>query len=329
MLDLIIIGSGPAGLSAAIYGKRANLNLLVIEKDYEGTGQVALSSCVDNYLGLPGLDGYSMGEQFRQHAVDFGVEFLEATVTGIEPVCKKENISLSSNASNPASQNSTPAPDFFLVTSSDGQTLETKTIIYAAGATHRKLDVPGEARFDTKGVSYCATCDGAFYRNKTTAVIGGGDTALDDALYLSGICEKVYLVHRRDTFRAAEITVKKVMEKDNIELVLNSTLSEITGEEKVSGIKINQKNANGLVEKYLAVNGVFIAAGSKPETGILENVSGLSLNDAGYIIADESCITSLPGFFVAGDVRTKTLRQVITAVSDGAIAATAASHYIG
>lgn len=320
MLDLIIIGSGPAGLSAAIYGIRANLNLLVIEKDYEGTGQVALSSCVDNYLGLPGLDGYSMGEQFRQHAVDFGVEFLEATVTGVEPVYKEDNISPSSISSD---------PDFFQVTTSDGQTLETKTIIYAAGATHRKLDVPGEARFDTKGVSYCATCDGAFYRNKTTAVIGGGDTALDDALYLSGICEKVYLVHRRDTFRAAEITVKKVMEKDNIELVLNSTLSEIVGEEKVSGIRINQKNANGSEEKDLAVSGVFIAAGSKPETGILENISGLNLNDAGYVIADESCITSLPGFFVAGDVRTKTLRQVITAVADGAIAATAASHYIG
>lgn len=313
MLDLIIIGSGPAGLSAAIYGIRANLKLLVIEKDYEGTGQVALSSCVDNYLGLPGLDGYSMGEQFRKHAVDFGVEFLEGQVVSIEPIVPGD---------------ATNAPDHFVVTTSDDQTFEAKTIIYAAGATHRKLDVPGEARLDAKGVSYCATCDGAFYKNKTTAVIGGGDTALDDALYLSGICEKVYLIHRRDSFRAAEITVKKVMEKENIELVLNSTLAEIVGEEKVSGIKINHKTEDGIEEKELAVNGVFIAAGSKPETGILETVKGLKLNEAGYVIADESCITSLPGFFVAGDVRTKTLRQVITAVSDGAVAATAASHYI-
>lgn len=313
MLDLIIIGSGPAGLSAAIYGIRAGLKLLVIEKDYEGTGQIALSSCVDNYLGLPGLDGYSMGEQFRKHAVDFGVDFLESKVIGIEQIAK---------------DNGTCAVEHFVVTTSDNQTYEARTIIYAAGATHRKLDVPGEARLDAKGVSYCATCDGAFYRNKVTAVIGGGDTALDDALYLSGICEKVYLIHRRDSFRAAQITVKKVIEKDNIELILNSTISEIVGEDKVSGIKINQETKEGTKEKELTVNGVFIAAGSKPETGVLESIKDLKLNEAGYVIADESCITSLPGFFAAGDVRTKSLRQIITAVSDGAVAATAASRYI-
>ena len=309
MLDLIIVGSGPAGLSAAIYGIRANLNLLVIEKEYEGTGQIALSNQVDNYLGFPGIDGYSLGETFRNHAVDLGVKFLEAEVNEINPIYNGE----------------ASAPSHFIISTSDGQKLESKTVIYAAGASHRKLGVSGEEKFEGKGVSYCATCDGAFYKNKKTAVVGGGDTALDDALYLSAICEKVYLIHRRDTFRAAEITVQKVLAKDNIELVLNSTVSDITGDDKVNGVIVNQKTSSGEIEKNIELNGIFLAVGSKPETTILEKTQELKLDDAGYIIADESCETSLPGFFAAGDVRTKTLRQVITAVSDGAIAATAAS----
>ncbi|MCR4618800.1 MAG: FAD-dependent oxidoreductase [Lachnospiraceae bacterium] len=298
MLDLIIIGSGSAGLSAAIYGIRANLKLLVIEKEFEGTGQVALSSKVDNYLGLPGLDGYSMGEQFREHAVNFGVEFLEASVTEIS---KDDNSKI------------------FTVKTSKGEVYEAKAVIYAAGAVHRHLDVPGEDEFASKGVSYCATCDGAFYRGKTTAVVGGGDTALDDALYLSALCEKVYLIHRRDEFRAAEITVKRVKEKANIELVLNSQVEEILGNDRVNAVKL-------VGGKTIDIDGIFIAAGSVPVSKVVEGVA--DLNPAGYIIADENGITSTPGFFAAGDVRTKTLRQVVTAVSDGACAATAAAHYI-
>ncbi|MCQ2493351.1 MAG: thioredoxin-disulfide reductase [Lachnospiraceae bacterium] len=301
MYDLVIIGSGPAGLSAAIYGVRAGLKLVVIEKDYEGTGQVALSSCVDNYLGLPGMDGYSMGEKFREHAVGFGVEFLEAEVSQIE---KSSSI--------------------YVINTSDGNKLETKTVLYATGATHRKLGAPGEEKYDTKGVSYCATCDGAFYRKKTAAVIGGGDTALDDALYLSGICEKVYLIHRRDSFRAAEITVRKIKEKENIELVLNSTVTEILGTDKVTSIKVNNKLTGE--DSILDVSGVFVAAGSVPSTQAVP--SDVNLDPAGYIIADESGITSAPGFFTAGDVRTKALRQVITAVSDGANAVTSITHYL-
>lgn len=304
MYDLIIIGSGPAGLSAAIYGIRAGLKLLVIEKDYEGTGQVALSSCVDNYLGLPGMDGYSMGEKFREHAVSFGVEFLEAEVASIAR--KDGDASL------------------FTVATSDGQSPEAKTVLYATGATHRKLDVPGEEKYDAKGVSYCATCDGAFYRNKIAAVIGGGDTALDDALYLAGICEKVYLIHRRDSFRAAGITVQKVKEKNNIELVLNSTVAEILGDTKVNSIRITNKISGE--DTTLEVSGVFVAAGSIPSTTAVPN--DVSVDPAGYIIADESGITNVPGFFVAGDVRTKALRQVITAVSDGANAVTSITHYL-
>lgn len=298
MLDLIIIGSGPAGLSAAVYGKRANLDLLVIEKDFEGTGQIALSSRVDNYLGMPGLDGYSMGEAFRKHASDFGVDFLEATVTEI----KQDG-----------------SDDHWIITTAKGDVYEAKAVIYAAGAVHRHLGVPGEEEFSAKGVSYCATCDGAFYRGKVTAVVGGGDTALDDALYLTGLCEKVYLIHRRDAFRAAEITVKKVKENDKIELVLNSQVTEIIGDGSVTGVKLNDG-------RQLDISGIFIAAGSVPVTRYVEGL--VDLDPAGYIIADESGKTKAPGFFAAGDVRTKTLRQVVTAVSDGANALSAAAHYI-
>ena len=298
MLDLIIIGSGPAGLSAAIYGIRANLNLLVIEKDYEGTGQIALSSKVDNYLGLPGLDGYSMGEQFRQHAVDFGVNFLEATVTEISQDANDKH---------------------WIVKTADGAVNEAKAVIYAAGAVHRHLGVPGENEFAAKGVSYCATCDGAFYRGKVTAVVGGGDTALDDALYLSALCEKVYLIHRSDAFRAAEITVERVKSKENIELVLNSQVEEILGSDRVNSVKL----VDGRV---LDIDGIFIAAGSVPVSRVVPEC--VEKNEAGYIVADETGVTSAPGFFAAGDVRTKALRQVVTAVSDGANTATAAAHYI-
>ena len=298
MLDLIIIGSGPAGLSAAIYGIRANLNLLVIEKDYEGTGQIALSSKVDNYLGLPGLDGYSMGEQFRQHAVDFGVNFLEATVTEISQDANDKH---------------------WIVKTADGAVNETKAIIYAAGAVHRHLGVPGENEFAAKGVSYCATCDGAFYRGKVTAVVGGGDTALDDALYLSALCEKVYLIHRRDAFRAAEITVDRVKSKENIELVLNSQVEEILGTDRVNSVRL-------VGGRVLDIDGIFVAAGSVPVSRVVPEC--VEKNEAGYIVADETGVTSAPGFFAAGDVRTKALRQVVTAVSDGANTATAAAHYI-
>lgn len=298
MLDLIIIGSGPAGLSAAVYGIRANLDLLVIEKEFEGTGQIALSSRVDNYLGMPGLDGYSMGEAFRQHASDFGVNFLEAAVTEIKQ---------------------DPSDNHFTVITAKGEKYESRSVIYAAGAVHRHLGVPGEEEYSAKGVSYCATCDGAFYRGKVTAVVGGGDTALDDALYLAGLCEKVYLIHRRDAFRAAEITVKKVKENDKIELVLNSQVAEIMGENSVTGVKLTDG-------RLLDISGIFIAAGSVPVTRYVEGL--VDLDPAGYIIADETGKTKVPGFFAAGDVRTKALRQVVTAVSDGANALSSAAHYI-
>jgi thioredoxin reductase (NADPH) len=321
MLDTIIIGSGPAGLGAAIYAKRANLDVLVVEKEYEGTGQVAESGRVDNYLGLPGVNGYDLGETFRNHALSFGVEFLELEVTGIH---RQEDGN-------------------WEVAFEDGSSKSAKTVIYAAGASHRHLNIPGEETFAGKGVSYCAICDGSFYKGKKVAVIGGGDTALDDALYLSEICETVYLVHRRDEFRGAQQTVEKIKTKSNIVLKLSCVPKEIVGEKKVSGLVLADSSAasDGRASSDssvpsdvrtssdgnpLAVDGVFVAVGTVPKTEILKGVVPLDVQ--GYVPADETGSTEVPGFYVAGDARAKKLRQVITAVADGANAATEAAEYV-
>lgn len=206
MLDVVIIGSGPAGLSAAIYAKRANLDAVVLEKEYLGTGQIAYSSRVDNYPGLPGKDGYSLGEAFLEHAEGLGVNIEEAEVTAIT---KKEQS--------------------FVISCEDGKNIEAKTVVYAAGCQNRRLGVPGEEKLLAKGVSFCAVCDGAFYKGKKAAVIGGGDTALDDALYLSDICEQVYLIHRRAEFRGAEKTKKKLEELSNVTILTNTRVQEIIG----------------------------------------------------------------------------------------------------
>lgn len=296
MLDAIIIGSGPAGLAAAIYGKRANLNIAVVEKEYEGTGQIAESSCVDNYLGLPGINGYDLGEQFRNHAVDFGVDFIEHEVVAIEK-----------------------QPGGWKLAFEDGSSKEARTVIYAAGAQPRKADVPGEDRYIGKGVSYCAICDGAFYKGKTVAVLGGGDTAVDEALYLSDLCEKVYLIHRRTEFRGAAQRVEQARKKANLEFVLGETVKEFVGGEKLTAVRLNSGTS-------IELNGVFVAYGSKPQTELLRGI--VALDDSGYVVANEDGRTSQEGFFVAGDVRTKTLRQVVTAVSDGANAITSVAEYI-
>lgn len=297
MLDTIIIGSGPAGLSASIYIKRANLNVLVIEKDYEGTGQVAESGKVDNYLGIPGISGYELGEKFREHALKAGVNFLEANVINIKN--QKDNI--------------------LRVELENGEYVEAKTIIYAAGATHRRLNVLGEEKYLGRGVSYCAICDGAFYKNKVVAVIGGGDVALDDAVYLSEIAKKVYLIHRRKEFRGAESTLNLLKEKENVEILINSEVDSILGDDKVTSILLKNK-------REIILDGIFSAIGMIPKTEILKEV--IDLDEYGYVKADETGKTNLNGFFVAGDVRQKELRQIVTAVSDGANAATSAINYI-
>ena len=316
MYDIIIIGSGPAGLSAAIYAKRANLNVAVAEKEYEGTGQIAESGNVNNYLGLPNINGYDLGEKFREHAVSLNVEFIEKEAVEIEAVQNDECAAESA---------------IYRVKFDDDTVAEARALIYTAGAYPRKAGVPGEDEYTGKGVSYCAICDGAFYKGKTVAVLGGGDTALDDALYLADICEKVYLVHRRDSFRGAQSTVELLKQKENVELVLNETVTEIYGEKKPTGIKLKSG-------RELALDGVFVAYGSVPQSKLLKNL--VQLDERGYVVAGEDGITYAaikkadadrriqPGLYVAGDVRTKTLRQVVTAVSDGANAATTAAEYL-
>lgn len=316
MYDIIIIGSGPAGLSAAIYAKRANLNVAVAEKEYEGTGQIAESGNVNNYLGLPNINGYDLGEKFREHAVSLNVEFIEKEAVEIEAVQNDECAAESA---------------IYRVKFDDDTVEEASALIYTAGAYPRKAGVPGEDEYTGKGVSYCAICDGAFYKGKTVAVLGGGDTALDDALYLADICEKVYLVHRRDSFRGAQSTVELLKQKENVELVLNETVTEIYGEKKPTGIKLKSG-------RELALDGVFVAYGSVPQSELIKNL--VQLDERGYVVAGEDGITYAaakkddtdrriqPGLYVAGDVRTKTLRQVVTAVSDGANAATTAAEYL-
>ena len=295
--DVGIIGSGPAGLSAAIYAKRANLSAVVIEKEYEGTGQIAESGQVDNYLGLPGISGYDLGEQFREHAVKLGVAFLEQEVTEI----KKEDSAV------------------FTIIFEDGSSVETKTVIYAAGAAPRRANIPGEQEYSGKGVSYCAICDGSFYRGKKVAVLGGGDTALDDTVYLADLAEQVYVIHRRKEFRGAATTVEKLRKKENVTFVLEHQVKEITGVEKVNGVILEDGTA-------IAVDGVFVAYGSVPQTDLVKEL--VTLDAAGYVKAEETGETSLAGLYVAGDARTKKLRQVVTAVSDGANAATAVVEYL-
>lgn len=316
MYDIIIIGSGPAGLSAAIYAKRANLNVAVAEKEYEGTGQIAESGNVNNYLGLPNINGYDLGEKFREHAVSLNVEFIEKEAVEIEAVQNEECAAESA---------------IYRVKFDDDTIEEARALIYTAGAYPRKAGVLGEDEYTGKGVSYCAICDGAFYKGKTVAVLGGGDTALDDALYLADICEKVYLVHRRDSFRGAQSTVELLKQKENVELVLNETVTEIYGEKKPTGIKLKSG-------RELALDGVFVAYGSVPQSELIKNL--VQLDERGYVVAGEDGITYAatkkadddrriqPGLYVAGDVRTKTLRQVVTAVSDGANAATTAAEYL-
>lgn len=299
MYDVIIIGSGPAGLSASIYAVRDQLKTIVVEKIHFGTGQISESDRIENYLGLYGENGYELGMKFREHALKLGVEFYEGEATKI-------------NFSNGS----------YIVNFKNGYYLKSRSLIYAAGANHLKLGVKGEDEFYGKGVSYCATCDGAFYKGKTVTVVGGGDTAFSYALLLSKIAEKVYLVHRRSVFRANKSLQKKLKAAVNVEFLLNSEIIEIMGNQKIKSINLIQNKT----EKNILTDGIFIAIGIKPNTALLKNK--VTLDDNGYIIADENGITSVPGLFAAGDVRKKRLRQIVTAVSDGACCAVSAEDYL-
>ena len=300
MYDLIIIGAGPAGLSAAVYGKRAGLRLLVIEKAPMSGGQVLNTYEVDNYLGMSGMNGFDMGMQFREHADKLGVEFKEAQVTEIRD-----------------------KGSYKLILTDAGE-LEAKAVILAAGAVHAHLGAPGEERLSGRGVSYCATCDGAFYRGRTVAVVGGGDVALEDALFLARACSHVYVIHRRDEFRGAKVLQEKVLAAENITVLWDTVVEEICGKEQVEELSlINKKTGEA---RRLPVQGVFVAVGIAPNTGLFRGA--LRMDDAGYICAGEDGATNLPGVYAAGDVRTKQLRQIVTAAADGANAVTSVERYL-
>lgn len=296
--DIVIIGSGPAGLSAAVYAERAKLNTITIEKEYMSGGQILNTYEVDNYLGLPEINGFDMGQKFRKHAEKLGSRFIKDEVLEVELNEVIKTVTCKKNV------------------------FKAKSIIIATGAKHRHLDAKGEIELYGKGVSYCATCDGAFYREKKVAVVGGGDVALEDAIFLARLCEKVYLIHRRDEFRGAKVLQEKVKSLENVELVLDSVTEEICGEDEVKSVKVKNIKTNEI--RDLEVDGVFVAVGITPNSHIFQDID---MDNGNYIIADESCKTSVSGVFVAGDVRTKDLRQVVTAVSDGANAITSIEKY--
>lgn len=303
MYDVVIVGSGPAGLSAAIYARRAKMKVLVIEKAGYSGGQIVNTSDVDNYLGLQGIEGFEMAMKFRSHAEYFQTEFLDDEVL---EVSEKQG-------------------GFFEVILKSDKIISTKTVLIATGAHHRKLEVSGETEYTGKGVSYCATCDGAFYRDKVVAVVGGGDVALEDALYLSNLAQKVYLIHRRDEFRGAKTLQERIFDAENIEFISNSVVTSIDGADgKVTSVDINNIKDNEV--NKLDINGIFIAIGMEPISKFVKDL--VELDDLGYIKATEEGITSRKGIFVAGDVRTKSLRQVITAASDGAYAINSIEKYL-
>lgn len=287
--DIIIVGSGAAGLSAAVYAGRAQLSFAVIDKISGSIGQISGSSRVDNYLGLYGESGFELGMKFRRHAEKFGAKFIEGEVVKVV----SEGV-------------------FYQVTLQSGEALQTKTVVYAAGTKPVKPDIEGLERFSGKGVSYCAVCDGAFYKDKVVTVIGGGDSALGDALFLAPIAAEVYVIHRRSELRANKTLCRRAEEAENIHFILDAQVREIVGGERVNTVRY----AASCKEESLNTNGVFIAVGSRPATDPLRGL--VELNEGGYVIAGEDCVTSAEGIFAAGDVRTKPMKQLITAAADGA-----------
>lgn len=289
--DAVIIGAGPAGLSAAVYLKRATLSTAIIEKMPFPGGQILNTDTVENYPGFNSISGFELSEKFRAHAAENGAEFITAEVERVE-------------------QGS--------VTLKNSDTVKAKVIIIATGSTHRKLGAKGENEFSGKGVSYCATCDGAFFKNKHVAVIGGGDTALEDALYLCNICEKVTLIHRRKELRAAKVLCDKFLSMPNAEFLPEEEVECFSGDTLLNEITLKSG-------KSLKVDGAFIAVGQIPQTDFLPD----KIKDAqGYIITDELCRTPIKGIFAAGDVRAKECRQVVTAAADGAIVCSGVLKYL-
>ena len=299
MYDLIIIGSGPAGLAAAIYAERAQLDTITIEKEMMSGGQVLTTYSVDNYPGFPGINGFDLGVKLREHAESLGARFVEDEVLSVEVEQGVKRVRCAK------------------------ETYEAKALVIATGASHRKLGVEGEERLGGRGVGYCAVCDGALYKNRITAVVGGGDVAVEDAIFLSRLCQKVYLIHRRDELRAAKSLQKQLEACANVEILWDTVVERIRGEEMVESLQIRNRKTGE--ERDLPVQGVFVAVGITPNSSVFQGVVEM---ENGYIRAGEDGETSVPGIFAAGDVRTKALRQIVTAVSDGANAVGSAERYL-
>ena len=298
--DMAVIGGGPGGYTAALYAARAGLNVVVLEQLSAG-GQMALTEQIDNYPGFDaGIDGFTLGEQMQRGAEHFGAETILAEVKSVElqePVKRLKT--------------------------SEG-TIMTRTVVIATGATPRPLGVSGEKEWTGRGVHYCAACDGMAYRGRTVAVIGGGNSAAEDALTLSRFAKKVYLIHRRDTLRAEKIYTKQLEEKENVEFCWNSTVEKLICTERLTGVQL--RNSKDHTMQELLCDGIFVSVGRNPATGLLQGQ--VTMDQAGYLCADETTRTNLPGVFAAGDVRTKPLRQVVTAAADGAVAAHFAEQYL-
>ena len=300
MYDIIIVGAGPAGLSAAIYGVRAGKSVLVLEADSYG-GQIINTPEIENYPAIKHISGYDFATSLYEQAIELGAEIKFEKVLEIKSEDHEKKVITDSNQ------------------------YDAKSIILATGAKSRTLGLDREKELVGRGVSYCATCDGGFFKGKEVAINGGGSTALEEALYLSSICAKVYLIHRRDSFRGEEKILQALREKQNVEFVLNSSIKELIGDNKIKGIVV--QNIETGTKTTIPISGLFIAIGQIPENGTFDNL--INLDKGGYISATEDCKTNIEGIFVAGDTRTKRVRQLTTAASDGAVAALAASEYIG
>lgn len=298
--DMLIIGGGPGGYTAALYAARAGLSVAVLEKLSAG-GQMAQTHKIDNYPGFPdGVDGFELAEQMQLQAENFGAVTEYADVTEVDL------------KANPKA-----------VHSSEG-TFYGRTVVLATGAGPRELGLPMERELTGRGVAYCAACDGMFFKGKTVAVVGGGNSAAADALLLSRVAKKVYLIHRRDTLRAEKASQKPLMEAGNVEFIWNSTVTELLHDGKLTGIRV--RNLVSGEERELSLDGLFISVGRRPATALVQDQ--LSLDPGGYVIAGEDTKTNIPGVYAVGDVRTKPLRQIVTAVADGAVAVQMAEHYL-
>lgn len=300
LYDVIVIGGGPGGYTAALYAARANLSVAILEKLSPG-GQMGTTDVIDNYPGFPqGVNGFELAMQMKEGAERFGAQTQLAEVTQVELAGQVKTIH-----------------------TSDGD-YQARTVVLATGAHPRELGLPGERELRGRGVSYCATCDGMFYRGKTVVVVGGGNTAVSDVLYLSRLCEKVYLVHRRDTLRASKVYLDPLQKAENVEFVWDSEVKQLLRDQAVTGVRVRNKKTGE--ERDIPCAGVFVAVGYLPNTELYRGQ--VELDEAGYVLADETTQTNLPGVFAVGDLRKKPLRQVVTAASDGAVAAHFIEEYL-